>query len=82
MLDILDTCVYNNSSIKKALTKYLNKKVIIKCNLGRNKYETYEATIKKIYNCIFLVEVNNENHTIKSFSYADIITKTIKIYDS
>ena len=82
MLDILDKCVYNNNSIKTALTNYLNKKVIIKYNLGRNKYEMYKATIKKLYNCVFLVEIENENHTIKSFSYADIITKTIKIYDS
>ena len=82
MLDILDKCVYDNSSIKKALTSYLNKTVIIKYNLGRNKYETYKATIKNLYNCVFLVQLDNENQTVKSFSYADIITKTIKIYDS
>ncbi len=82
MLDILDKCMYDSNSIKKALTKYLDKKVTIKYNLGRNKYETYIVTIKKLYNCVFLVEVNNKNHMIKSFSYADIITKTIKIYDS
>ena len=82
MLDILDKCVCDNISIKKVLKNYINKKVFIKYNLGRNKYETYEAIIKNLYNCVFLVEVIDKNKTIKSFSYADIITKTIKIYDN
>ena len=82
MLDILDRGVCDNNTIRKALSNYLGKTVTIKYNLGRNKYETYTATIKNLYNCVFLVELNNENHVIKSFSYADIITKTIKIYDN
>lgn len=82
MLDILDKCVCDNESIRKALSNYLGKSVMIKYNLGRNKYEMYRATIKSLYNCVFLVEVEDENRGIKSFSYADIITKTIKIYDN
>lgn len=82
MLDILDSCVYNHAAIRKVLSHYLNKKVIIKYDLGRNKYETYQAVIKKLYNCVFLVEVCNDKKIVKSFSYADIITKTIKIYDN
>ena len=58
----------------------LNKIVKIKYNLGRNKLETFEAKIIKLYNCVFLIELT-ENKTVKSFSYADIITKTIKIYE-
>ena len=38
------------------LVNYINKKVLIKYNLGRNKYDTYEAIIKNLYNCVFLVE--------------------------
>ena len=45
-----------------------------------NKYEEYEAKIKELYNNVFLVELeNNINKEIKSFSYNDVITKTIKI---
>ena len=71
---------YNLESIKTALKPHLGKTVKIKYNLGRNKFETYEAKIIKIYNCVFLIELT-ENKSIKSFSYADIITKTIKIYE-
>ena len=71
---------YNTESIKNALKPHLGKIVKIKYNLGRNKFETYEAKIIKMYNCVFLIELT-ENKSIKSFSYADIITKTIKIYE-
>ena len=70
----------NLQTIKNAMKPHLNKTVKIKCNLGRNKSETYEAKIIKLYNCVFLIELT-QNKTIKSFSYADIITKTIKIYE-
>ena len=66
--------------IKTKLNNYVGKSVLIKYNLGRNKYEEYEAKIKELYNNVFLVELeNNINKEIKSFSYNDIITKTIKI---
>lgn len=69
----------NNKLIKDVLKPYIGKIIKIKSNLGRNKYETYEAKIIKLYNQVFLIELKNK--TIKSFSYADIITKTIKIYE-
>lgn len=69
--------VYNTQIIQKALIPYINKPLKIKCNLGRNKYETIQVKIIKLYGSVFLVE--DINGIIKSFSYADIITKTIKI---
>ncbi len=80
MLVIPAKKLYNLKTIKKDMMPHLNKIVKIKCNLGRNKSETYKAKIIKLYNCVFLVELT-ENKTVKSFSYADIITKTIKIYE-
>lgn len=67
----------NSILIKNALIPLLGKKVKIKYNLGRNKYESYPAKIIKIYNSVFLVKL--DNNIIKSFSFADIITKIIKI---
>jgi len=66
-------------SIKEELENHLGKEVILKYNLGRNKIEQYHVTIKELYNYVFLVELNNSFNEIKSFSYSDIITKTIKI---
>ena len=66
--------------IKDELNNYKGKKIKIKYNLGRNKYDEYEATVKELYNHIFIVELNENNTKFrKSFSYIDVITKTIRI---
>ncbi|HHU54769.1 MAG TPA: hypothetical protein GXZ63_03010 [Mollicutes bacterium] len=62
--------------VKTKLNEHIGNKVTINYNLGRNKFEQYEATIKELYNYVFIVEFGNE---IKSFSYSDVITRTIKI---
>ncbi len=70
----------NIDIVKEELNNHIGKDVTIKYNLGRNKYESYNVRIKELYNYIFLVEMlDNDNSKIKSFSYSDIITKTIKI---
>lgn len=68
----------NKTDIKNSLSDYIGCDVTIKYNLGRNKYESYRVKIKELYNNIFLVELNDKS-LVKSFSYNDVITKTIKI---
>lgn len=63
--------------VRSKLNDHIGQKVTIKYNLGRNKYEKYHVTIKELYENVFLVELNN--NAKKSFTYTDIITKTIKI---
>ena len=67
------------SEIKQDINRHIGKSATIRCNLGRNKYEKYNVTIKESYNNIFLVELNSQNNEIKSFSYTDVFTKIIKI---
>lgn len=66
-----------NEKIKNKLEPYIGNNISIKYNLGRNKYESYQVKLKKLYKNIFIVE--NEFQEIKSFTYSDIITKIIKI---
>lgn len=66
----------NTETVKKKLNNYIGKEATIKYSLGRNKYETYNVIIKELYNKVFVVE---ENKNRLSFSYSDVITKTIKI---
>lgn len=63
--------------IKNELNNHIGSTVKIKYNLGRNKFEEYDVTIKELYKHVFLVKLENEE--IKSFSYTDVITHTIKI---
>ena len=64
------------SSIKKEMLDHIGDQVSIKYNLGRNKYEEYEAKIKELYDYVFLVDTDLG---VKSFSYIDVITKAIRI---
>lgn len=68
----------NIAIVRKELESHIGSDVIIKYNLGRNKTEKYRATIKEIYNYIFIVELKL-THELKSFMYSDVITNTIKI---
>ncbi len=54
----------------------LNKKVVVKVNLGRNKYEKYIGTINNIYPYLFTIKTNN---SIKSFTYVDVLTNEINV---
>lgn len=63
--------------IRSKLNDHIGKQVVIRCNLGRNKYEKYNVEIKELYDNVFLVKLNT-NQT-KSFSYSDVLTNTIKI---
>ena len=64
------------SSVKKEMLEHIGDQVSIKYNLGRNKYEEYEAKIKELYDYVFLVDTDLG---IKSFSYIDVVTKVIRI---
>ena len=67
-------------TVKKQLNDHLGDQVTICYKLRRNKYEKYDLFIKELYNHIFLVELKNKNQVLtKSFSYSDVIAKTIKI---
>lgn len=64
------------NQIRSKLNDYIGEEVIIKYNLGRNKYESYNVIIKELYDNVFVVEKDNQK---KSFSYTDVLTNTIKI---
>ena len=63
--------------IKENLNENLGNKVRIKFNVGRNKIEEFDAVIKETYRFIFVVETENEN---KSFTYSDVLTKTVELH--
>ena len=62
--------------IKNKLENNIGKNVEVKFNLGRNKVLIYEANIKAIYNYIFILSTGREE---RSFTYSDVLTKTIEL---
>lgn len=65
--------------IKSKLNDNVGNNVVIRYNLGRNKVEKYKVKIKETYRNVFVVELVSQEKQVKSFSYADVMTKTIKI---
>lgn len=63
--------------IKENISDNLGNKVRIKFNIGRNKHEEFDAIIKELYNFIFIVQTETEN---KSFTYSDVLTKTVELH--
>ena len=66
----------NLTTVKEDVKKIVGKKVIAKVNMGRNKYETFEGIIDTVYPFLFVLKNDKE---IKTFSYADILTKDVII---
>ena len=65
--------------IKNKVNDNVGNNVTIRYNMGRNRIEKYKVRIKETYKNIFIVESTDSEYNLKSFSYADIMTKTIKI---
>jgi uncharacterized protein Veg len=66
------------SQIKQELNDHIGEKITLKYDLGRNKHEEYNVVIKELYNNVFLVQLEDKDE-VKSFSYSDIITNTLKV---
>ena len=50
-------------------------------NGARNQIEEFEGCIENTYNFIFTIKTIGENERIKSFSYSDILTLHLEIFD-
>ena len=66
------------SKIKEDLKKHIGCDALIKYNLGRNKYESYEVKIDKTYEHVFLVKLKDRDE-VKTFTYTDVMIKMVKI---
>ena len=64
--------MYNN--VRKYLLELKDKNLIAIIDEGRSRKRKEKCKIKGIYNKIFTIECNN---IILSFSYSDLICKTI-----
>lgn len=62
--------------IKSQIENLKGKNLKIKVDVGRNKCEEYEGKITDTYKKVWLFKTKND---IKSFSYTDILIKTVII---
>lgn len=69
------------SQIRKELEGYVGKRIQLKANKGRKKTFIKEGIVDNVYPSIFTVKFENDfnNSRRVSFSYTDVLTKTVEI---
>lgn len=69
--------------LRKQVKKNQGEEIILICDEGRNVIRKERAIIREIYNSVFVLDVYKENIGIQreSYSYADLITKVIQLFN-
>lgn len=67
----------NIKNIKNYLRTKIGYNIIVIYYGSRNKKEAYKGVLYKLYGNIFTIKLTSGE--IKSFSYIDILTKTVQI---
>jgi len=68
----------NFTDLKSNIEGKIGKKIIVKGSLGRSKLFEKEGTIEKAYSNIFVIKFDENNQNV-TYSYTDILTKTIDV---
>lgn len=67
-------------AVKQAIAECADCDVIVKLNLGRNKFTTFKATLSGVYPAIFTVAPHDKNFVGKTaYSYSEILCGRVKI---
>lgn len=64
--------------IKQYMLSKVGSRIVVLYYGSRNRKGRYEGILDKIYYNVFTIRLINGE--VKSFSYSDILTKTIQIY--
>lgn len=71
------------SAVKKAVKECADGEIIVRLNLGRNKFVTFPATLSGVYPSIFTVRPHDKNFLGKTaYSYSEILCGRVKITKS
>lgn len=67
------------ASIRKDMESHVGEKVVLKASGGRRKVLESNGTLEKTYDSIFVIRLEDENQRTVSYSYSDVLTKTVQI---
>ena len=66
-------------SFKHDIEGHIGEKVTLKANGGRRKVLINNGTLESVYPSIFVVRLDNDTQRTVSFSYSDVLTKTVQL---
>lgn len=71
------------SKVRASVLGQLGSKVLIQLDKGRNRVDIQEGVIKGAYTSVFTILVDDEDEQnppqLLSFSYADVLTRDIRM---
>ena len=66
-------------SVRKRLTEIKGQNVSLKVNRGRRRVESFDARLIEIYPSVFMVSVNDDAETSRSYSYTEVLCGNVHI---
>ena len=68
------------ANIRKDIENHVGEKVTLKANSGRKKILVNDGVIESVHPSIFVVRLENDNQRTVTYSYSDVLTKTVSLY--
>ena len=68
------------ANIRKDIENHVGEKVTLKANSVRKKILVNDGVIESVHPSIFVVRLENDNQRTVTYSYSDVLTKTVSLY--
>ena len=68
------------ANIRRDIENHVGEKVTLKANGGRKKILVNDGGIESVHPSIFVVRLDNDNQRTVTYSYSDVLTKTVSLY--
>ena len=67
------------ATIKKDMERHLGEKVTLRANGGRKKILVNDGVLESVYPSIFVIRLENDTQRTVTYSYSDVLTKTVQL---
>ena len=67
------------NSIRKSIEDHVGEKVKLRANGGRKKILENEGILESVHPSIFVVRLQKETQRKVTYSYSDVLTKTVQL---
>ena len=68
------------ANIRRDIENHVGEKVTLKANGGRKKILVNDGVTETVHPSIFVVRLDNDNQRTVTYSYSDVLTKTVSLY--
>lgn len=67
------------ATIKRDIERHLGEKVTLRANGGRKKILVNDGVLESAYPSIFVIRLENDTQRTVTYSYSDVLTKTVQL---